>query len=338
MEISCQECGSSSNGKAADASLGLPQGNLFRGRRSRRIVRSSRHGRHSGFLGVSRNLRRRHDHFVRGARPGPPARTHAAGRQEAAARFDGLLADSVHALDRCRARSWPFPLERRRARLAARHLPVCGRGRLCPGTMGYAREPVFLLSDSYPDRPRPVRYHHGTLRLRPPSRIYRRDSDHSGKRTRARIVAGGRARCDLQSAVSAPSRYHGGPNSSGRAYGLFGLRRASSMAARPGYLVRANLTWGSTLRTKAGHCLREEASEPCLKVHEAAVLWVPANVCSWGKSGRAADIIAMTEFDPTATLVEPKSCSAAGSARRRTTSYLVELRVLARRIEQATVD
>ena len=35
--------------------------------------------------------------------------------------------------------------------------------------------------------------------------------------------------------------------------------------------------------------------------------------------------------DPTATLVEPKSCSAAGSARGRATSYLVELRVLARR-------
>src|SRR5262249_52472659 len=31
--------------------------------------------------------------------------------------------------------------------------------------------------------------------------------------------------------------------------------------------------------------------------HEAAVLWVPANGCSCGKSGRAADITAMTEFD-----------------------------------------
>src|SRR5262245_40209972 len=38
----------------------------------------------------------------------------------------------------------------------------------------------------------------------------------------------------------------------------------------------------------------------------------------------------MTDSDPTATLVEPKSCSAAGSARGRATSYLVELRVLAR--------
>src|SRR5207245_8171572 len=109
---------------------------------------------------------------------------------------------------------WPFPLERRRARLAARHLPVHGRGRLCPGTMGYAREPVFLLSHSHPDRPRPARRHHGTLRLRSPSRIHRRDSDHRGKRTRARIVARGRARCGLQPAVSALSRYHGGSNSS----------------------------------------------------------------------------------------------------------------------------
>src|SRR5262252_1624881 len=119
------------------------------------------------------------------------------------------------------------------------HWIVAGLGRLCPGTMGYAREPVFLLSHSHPDRPRPARRHHGTLRLRPPSRIHRRDSDHSGKRTRARIVARGRARCDLQPAVSALSRYHGGSNSSGRACGLFGLRRAGRMAARPGHLVRA---------------------------------------------------------------------------------------------------
>src|SRR5215510_3609353 len=140
----------------------------------------------------------RHDRFVRGARSGPSARAHAAGRQEAAARAENLLARSVHALDRCRARPWPFSLERQRARLAARRLPVRGRGRLRPGTMGYAREPVFLLSHSHPDRPRPTRYHHGTLRLRPPSWIHRRDSDYSGKRTRTRIVVRGRAACDLQ--------------------------------------------------------------------------------------------------------------------------------------------
>jgi hypothetical protein len=35
--------------------------------------------------------------------------------------------------------------------------------------------------------------------------------------------------------------------------------------------------------------------------HETAVLGVPANVCSWGKSGRAADIAAMTESDPELT-------------------------------------
>src|SRR5690242_8966069 len=31
--------------------------------------------------------------------------------------------------------------------------------------------------------------------------------------------------------------------------------------------------------------------------HETAVLCVPANVCSWGESGRAADITAMTDSD-----------------------------------------
>jgi hypothetical protein len=34
---------------------------------------------------------------------------------------------------------------------------------------------------------------------------------------------------------------------------------------------------------------------------ETAVLCVPANVCSWGKSGRAADITAKTGFDPEPT-------------------------------------
>src|SRR5262250_3276729 len=63
-----------------------------------------------------------------------------------------------------------------------RHLPVHGRVRLRPGTMGYACEPIFLLSHSHPDRPRPARRHHGTLRLR-------------------WIVARCRARCDLQPAV-----------------------------------------------------------------------------------------------------------------------------------------
>ena len=47
--------------------------------------------------------------------------------------------------------------------------------RLCPGTMGYACEPVFLLSHSHPDRPRPARRHHGALCLRPPPWIHRRD-------------------------------------------------------------------------------------------------------------------------------------------------------------------
>jgi hypothetical protein len=32
--------------------------------------------------------------------------------------------------------------------------------------------------------------------------------------------------------------------------------------------------------------------------HETDVLCVPTNVCSWGNSGRAADIAATTAFDP----------------------------------------
>ena len=32
--------------------------------------------------------------------------------------------------------------------------------------------------------------------------------------------------------------------------------------------------------------------------HETAGLIVPTNVCSWWKSGRAADITAQTDFDP----------------------------------------
>jgi hypothetical protein len=44
--------------------------------------------------------------------------------------------------------------------------------------------------------------------------------------------------------------------------------------------------------------------------HETAVLCVPANVCLWGKSGRAADVTAMTDFDPDRTIADPK-CSTA---------------------------
>src|SRR5580704_5905580 len=79
---------------------------------------------------ASRDFGRRDDRLVRGARSGPSARAHAAGRQEVATLPDDLLALSVYALDRCRARPWSFPLERRRARLAARRLPVHGRCRL----------------------------------------------------------------------------------------------------------------------------------------------------------------------------------------------------------------
>jgi hypothetical protein len=35
--------------------------------------------------------------------------------------------------------------------------------------------------------------------------------------------------------------------------------------------------------------------------HETAVLRVPTNVCSWWKSGHAADITAKTDFDPQPT-------------------------------------
>src|SRR5262249_18743612 len=120
-----------------------------------RIVRSSRHARDLGLLYLA---------ILAAVMPVSFAglRTFcandAAGRQEAAARVEVFLAGSVHALDRCRARPWPFSLERRRARLAARHLPFHSRGRLCPGTMGYARKPVLLLSHSrYCVRVRPDR-------------------------------------------------------------------------------------------------------------------------------------------------------------------------------------
>ena len=115
---------------------------------------------------------------------------------------------------------------------------------------------------SHSDRPRPARCHHGTLRVRPPSRLHRRDSDHSGKRSRARIVARGRATCDLQPAVSAPSRHHGGPNSSVGASGLFGVRRAGPMAASAGHLVRAKARLGRTLLRKSSR-LADATNLPC---------------------------------------------------------------------------
>src|SRR5262249_39422885 len=98
-------------------------------------------------------------------------------------------------------------------------------------------------------------------RLRPPSWIHRRDSDYSGKRTRARIVARGRAACALQPAVSAPSRHHGRPNSSGGACGLFGVRRAGPMAASTGHLVRAKLRLGSVLQRRLAELRRRRAVE-----------------------------------------------------------------------------
>jgi protein-S-isoprenylcysteine O-methyltransferase Ste14 len=53
------------------------------------------------------------------------------------------------------------------------------------------------------------------------------------------IAASGRTRSDLQHPVFALSHNRGGPNSAGRACGLFGLRHARAMAAYPGHLVRA---------------------------------------------------------------------------------------------------
>ena len=61
------------NGKVADALFGLSQSRLVRGRRRRSIVRNGRHDRHPGLLGLSRNLRRRHDRFVCYARSRPSA-------------------------------------------------------------------------------------------------------------------------------------------------------------------------------------------------------------------------------------------------------------------------
>src|SRR5262249_44475325 len=119
-----------------------------------------------------------------------------------------------------------------------------------PITHSATAEPVFLLSHSHPDRPRPARGHHGTVCLHPPPRIHRRDSDHSNKRTRARIVARGRAPCDLYPAVFALSRRHGGSNSSDGAGGFRRLRRAGAMAASPGHLVRAKPRLGSVLQRR----------------------------------------------------------------------------------------
>ena len=44
-----------------------------------------------------------------------------------------------------------------------------------------------------------------------------------------------------------------------------------------------------------------QVTAPILDSAGTAVLYVPANVCSWEKIGRAADITAKTDFDPDAT-------------------------------------
>ena len=163
-----------SNGKVADARLGLLQGRFVCGRRGCRIVRSGRHDRYPGLLGLSRNLRCRHDRFVCGARSGPPARTHAAGWQEAAAlaRIFSLVLFMhwiVAGLDRGRFH-W------------SDDVPGWLQG-VCLFTVaaGYAlalwamRVNRFFSSVIASSRPRPARRHHGTLRLRPPSRLHRRD-------------------------------------------------------------------------------------------------------------------------------------------------------------------
>ena len=41
-----------------------------------------------------------------------------------------------------------------------------------------------------------------------------------------------------------------------------------------------------------------EPTNDVRKWHETDVLCVPTNVCSWGKSGRAASITSKTGFDP----------------------------------------
>src|SRR5262249_12294497 len=148
---------------------------------------------------------------------------------------------------------------------------------------GISRKAVFLIGHSHPDRPRPARRHHRTLRLRPPSRIHRGDSNYSGKRTRTRILARCRARCDLQPAVSALSHYHGGSSSSGRACGLFGLRRAGPMAAHPGDLVRAKPHLGKHAPHRTGPfpCQRDRRNPA--STHLSAIGGRPETANVWSE-------------------------------------------------------
>jgi hypothetical protein len=53
---------------------------------------------------------------------------------------------------------------------------------------------------------------------------------------------------------------------------------------------------------------------------ETAVLCVPANVCSWGKSGRAADITAKTDFElkrSSEAVIGPAYCPYSQTARSK---------------------
>jgi hypothetical protein len=84
--------------------------------------------------------------------PDPSGGTYAAGRQEAAARaysfcsFNGSLPDWTGAVSIGATTC-----------LAGCKVYAYGRGRVRPGTVGDAREPVFLLRHSHPGRSRPAR-------------------------------------------------------------------------------------------------------------------------------------------------------------------------------------
>jgi hypothetical protein len=65
---------------------------------------------------------------------------------------------------------------------------------------------------------------------------------------------------------------------------------------------------------QVGSVVREDVvdSEPeaiAAYRHETDVLCVPTNVCSWWKSDHAADIIAKTDFGPTAVIATPINAS-----------------------------
>jgi len=86
-------------------------------------------------------------------------------------------------------------------------------------------------------------------------------------------------------------------------------------------LHRARRVGLLSLLRKLSSAFKKSAQETGAQIESAfadlprcLLLGVPANVCSWEKSGRAADITAMTDFDPSATSTGSKSRSAQSPA------------------------